>query len=202
MLADGLTKPMESPALLLLLSAGKVTMFGVKGHPVKSRVLPSLGNMEENDLLMSDEEIMTAVKPDHERLVASHATMLCGMAPSTMRTMGLVMTAALLATGADGAEVDEGATGRTEESGYSGVYLMMFVTVVMAIVVEKVISHMMDYFRKKDMMVRLQNDMVIPGIYAQQSILPGGSTQEQKKKRKVKDEEGESDVEAMTRSMA
>lgn len=118
MLADGLTKPMESPAWLLLLSAGKVTMFGVDGHPVKSRVLPSLGNMEENDLLMSDEEIMTAVKPDHERLVASHATMLCGMmATSTMRTMGLVMTAALMATGADGAGTEEETTGRTEEGG-------------------------------------------------------------------------------------
>ena len=190
MLADGLTKPMESPALLLLLSAGKVTMFGVDGHPVKSRVLPSLGNMEENDLLMSDEEIMTAVKPDHERLVASHATMLCGMmATSTMRTMRLVMTAALMATGADGAETEEETTGRTEEGGYSGVYMMMFVTVVMAIVVEKVISHMMDYFRKKDTAGRLQNDMVIPGIYAQQSMFPGGPNQDQKKKRKVKDEQ-------------
>ena len=52
MLADGLTKPMESHALLLLLSAGKVEMFGVDGHPVKSRVLPTLRDMEENDLLM------------------------------------------------------------------------------------------------------------------------------------------------------
>lgn len=74
---------------------------------------------------------------------------------------------------------------------------MMFVTVVMAIVVEKVISHMMDYFRKKDMTSRLQNDMVIPGIYAQQSIFPGGSNQDQKKKRKIKDEQGETDSESM-----
>ena len=186
MLADGLTKPMESHALLLLLSAGKVEMFGVDGHPVKSRVLPTLRDMEENDLLMSDEQVMEVVKPDDRRVKVSHATMMCGLvATSSMKTMGLVLAAALMTTGAD-AQGEDQRQGHADGDGYTGVYMMMFVTVILAVFTEKIITRMFGYDRNYDMERRMQNTAVIPGIYAQQAVAPIEPT---KKRKEMKDED-------------
>ena len=188
MLADGLTKPMESPALLLLLSAGKVEMFGVDGHPVKSRVLPSLRDMEENDLLMSDKEVMKVVKPDNNRLAVTHATVMAGMmAVSSMKGFGLALTAAMM-VGSTKAQKDGAADG-DDTSGYAGVYMAMFLTVILAIFAEKLIAKMMAYVPQYDRYSRLQNDAVIPGIYAQQALRPEEPSESGRKRKSHGDDD-------------
>ena len=186
---------MESPALLLLLSAGKVEMFGVDGHQVKSRVLPTLRDMEENDLLMSDEQVMEVVKPDDRRVKVSHATMMCGLvATSSMKTMGLVLAAAMMTTGADAQ-----GEGRKDAAGgddYTGVYMMMFVTVILAIFAEKIITRLMNYGRDYNAEFRAQNDVVIPGIYAQQAAMLPAPTVDPamtRRRKRQSSEEGEAD---------
>ena len=167
-------------------------MFGVDGHPVKSRVLPTLRDMEENDLLMSDEQVMEVVKPDDRRVKVSHATMMCGLvATSSMKTMGLVLAAALMTTGAD-AQGEDQRQGHADGDGYTGVYMMMFVTVILAVFAEKIITRMFGYDRNYDMERRMQNTAVIPGIYAQPAVAP---TEPTKKRKETKDED--SSTEAM-----
>ena len=199
MLADGLTKPMEGPALLLLLSAGKVEMFGVDGHPVKSRVLPSLRDMEENDLLMSDEEVMKVVKTDNNRLAATHATVMAGMmAVSSMKGFGSALTAAMMVDGTKAQK--DGVTDGDDSSGYAGVYMAMFLTVILATFAEKFITKMMAYVPQYDRYGRLQNDAVIPGIYAQQALRPEEPS-ESGRKRKGPGEENDDQGGSMTEDM-
>lgn len=78
MLADGLTKPMESHALLLPLSAAKVEMFGVDGE----QSFPTLRDMEENDLLMTDEQ------PNDQRIKVFHSTMMTGLVARSFKRYG------------------------------------------------------------------------------------------------------------------
>ena len=169
-------------------------MLGVDGHPVKSRVLPTLRDMEENDLLMSDEQVMEVVKPDDRRVKVSHATMMCGLvATSSMKTMGLVLAAAMMTTG-----VDAQGEGRKDAAGgddYTGVY-MMFVTVILAIFAEKIITRLVNYGRDYNMEFRMQNDAVIPGIYAQQAAMLPAPTVDSaltRRRKRQGSEEGEAD---------
>ena len=99
--------------------------------------------------------------------------------------MGLVLTAALMTTGAD-AQGEDQRQGHADGDGYTGVYMMMFVTVILAVFAEKIITRMVGYDRNYDMERRMQNTAVIPGIYAQQAVAPIEPT---KKRKEMKDED-------------
>ncbi len=54
MVSDALTKPMLSPGLLMLLTSGKVEIFNMPNHNVLSRIMPSLQEYDENDLVKDE----------------------------------------------------------------------------------------------------------------------------------------------------
>ncbi len=88
MTADALTKPMTSPCLLKLMSSGIVQFWTEDGHPVLSRTLPTLKDIDEEDLYKTDEEIFDKAKDKDVKLTM--ATRLIGMA-MTLSTQPCVM---------------------------------------------------------------------------------------------------------------
>ena len=79
MVADALTKPMVSPQLLHLLSAGKVEFKNEIGHPVKFRVLPSIPVEDEADLLMTDEQVIEKAERMQDKVLMATASVLFGL---------------------------------------------------------------------------------------------------------------------------
>lgn len=79
MTADALTKPMQSPELLQLLTAGKVTIYGVDSQPVVSRILPSLQEYDEQTLMINDDGLLEHAKQNPHNVKATHATIVYGI---------------------------------------------------------------------------------------------------------------------------
>jgi hypothetical protein len=146
MLSDALTKAMVSPQLLRLLTCGKVDFHNVPDHPVKTRTLPTLPIEEESDLLLTDEEVMKVAELKPNKVTTTAASILLGlitgatfqklMVASTM----VAMTTAATAQPLGGNNADDG-----DHGGHLALYITLFLTAVLAIIVEKFIS---GFFRK------------------------------------------------------
>ena len=153
MTADALTKPMQSPELLQLLTTGKVTIYGVDNQPVVSRILPSLQEYDEQTLMMNDDELLEHAKQNPKNVKATHATILfgiMGLSSSTTMQMAMMMGMATLASAADEMEVKE------SENKHIGLILhygITFIVVIAAILVEKYVFQM--HFVRKTMVYLL-----------------------------------------------
>ena len=140
MTSDALTKPLVHESLLLLVTAGIVRFFNVDGHPVVSRLLPTLGNYDEHDIVKDDEEIKEMVKEKKKDTTLSHAMILLGMVGSFRRPASKMFLAGAMIGTASAYEVAGYSGGGQQASGdvnYIGVYFLIFLTVIAAITVEK-----------------------------------------------------------------
>ena len=156
MTADSLTKPMIHDSMLLLLSTGKVKFYNVENHPVKGRVLPALQDYDEHDIVKTDEEILQETKNDKVNLRICHSTILLGyFAMKSYMPLKFVAAASLM-TVAQGMETtgmvsyDETVVKIQNDVNYTGVYVMIFFTVVIAVNFER----FMQYVIKKVTMWR------------------------------------------------
>eukprot|EP00434_Breviolum_minutum_P045371 symbB.v1.2.040657.t1/scaffold7413.1/size11421/1 len=152
MTSDALTKPLVHESLLLLLTAGIVRFFNVDGHPVVSRLLPTLGNYDEHDIVKDDEEIKEMVKEKKKDTTLSHAMILLGMVGSFRRPASKMFLAGAMIGTASAHEVAGYSGGGQQARGdvnYIGVYFLIFLTVIAAITVEKLGRHFILYFMNK-----------------------------------------------------
>ena len=181
MVSDALTKPMLSPGLLMLLTSGKVEIFNMPNHNVLSRIMPSLQEYDENDLVKDDGEILKDVEKMPQNVKASHATILLGMAGNLLASTTSMKSAMLLGAMATGAmaagdmqkEINYVAeeTYRVEYGGtmsYLSVYITMFLVVIMAIKIERytwqwlaIIARVMQL--NKDMKLEVKQEQLDPG---------------------------------------
>lgn len=146
MLSDGLTKPMISAGLLLLLTTGLVSLFGVRDHPIVSRILPSLQEYDEHDLLKDDNEIRKLAMEKPEVVRASHSSILLGLveASGTPLVKAAMLCSFLVGSQAQAMELYENRPPPTSSItttgwffGMSLHYVVMFMVVILAIIVER-----------------------------------------------------------------
>ena len=150
MVSDALTKPMLSPGLLMLLTSGKVEIFNMPNHNVLSRIMPSLQEYDENDLVKDDDAILKDVEKMPQNVKASHATILLGMAGNLVASTTSMRSAMLLGAMATGAmaagDVQKETNYMTEETyrveyggtmNYISVYIAIFLVVIFAIKIER-----------------------------------------------------------------
>ena len=150
MLSDALTKPMLSPGLLMLLTSGKVEIFNMPNHNVLSRIMPSLQEYDENDLVKDDGMILKDVEKMPQNVKASHATILLGMAGNLLASTTSMKSAMLLGAMATGAMAEMDVQkeinyvmeenyrgGTTPVKDFIGVYFVIFLMVILAIKAER-----------------------------------------------------------------
>lgn len=150
MLSDALTKPMLSPGLLMLLTSGKVEIFNMPNHDVLSRIMPSLQEYDENDLVKDDGMILKDVEKMPQNVKASHATILLGMAGNLLASTTSMKSAMLLGAMATGAMAEMDVQkeinyvmeekyrgGTTPVKDFIGVYFVIFLMVILAIKAER-----------------------------------------------------------------
>ena len=142
MVADSLTKPMVSPQLLHLMSTGKVEFKNEPDHPVKSRVLPTIPLEDEADLLMTDEEVIKKAENSMGKVLMSTASVLFGLVAGVTSKSLLAATAvSAMATPVKGhsREAEQPKT----DGDYMPFYILIFLTVLIAIAAEKAISRLL-----------------------------------------------------------
>ena len=160
MVADALTKPMISPGLLMLLTTGKIEIFGKDGHPVLGRILPSLPDYDEQTLMKNDEEITQLAAEDPMNVKATHASILFGMiAVSSSKSMRTAMMLGMVtAANAQGtANHDPAPT-----YNYMGIfmhYTITFVIVIGAIILERNLNKLTNYPLVTNLIVRIKKKM-------------------------------------------
>eukprot|EP00435_Cladocopium_sp_Y103_P066094 s113_g28.t1 len=183
MLADSLTKPMVSLQLLRFLTTGKVFFENAENHPVKSRVLPSVALDEESDLLMTDEEIVEKSEKTRNHVLLTTASILFGIFTGTAsKKVAVASTLASMATPV-AAQGQGNAAGADDQDGNWVIYVMVFMTVVLAIFVEKAVTK---FFKM------LQNKATGPAENEDNQRMPG-------KKRPADDAEILEEIEEMTK---
>ena len=128
MTADCLTKSMVSECMMLLLTTGIVTFKNEKDHAVLSRTLPVFEEIEEDDLLLRDEEVKHKVQTG-EKL----ETTTCRKTSTTPDLRLKTLLTFLTFVTADGEAMEE----KPVNSSYMSVYVAVFFTVLMALMVEK-----------------------------------------------------------------
>ena len=79
MTSDSLTKPMVHESMLLLLTTGIVRFFNVEKHHVTSRLLPTLEDYDEHDIVKSDTEIMKDIEEEKKKVKIGHSLVLLGL---------------------------------------------------------------------------------------------------------------------------
>ena len=146
MLSDALTKAMVSPQLLRLLTCGKVDFHNVPDHPVKTRTLPTLPIEEESDLLLTDEEVMKVAELKPNKVTTTAASILLGLiAGATSQKLMVASTMAAMTTAATAQPIGGNNADDGDHGGHLALYVTLFLTVVLAIIVEKIIS---GFFKK------------------------------------------------------
>lgn len=152
MTSDALTKPLVHESLLLLMTTGIVRFFNVEGHPVVSRLLPTLNDYDEHDIVKSDDEIKEIVQLKKKDTTMSHAMILLGLVGSFRKPASkMFLAGAMIGTSsayevAGYAGVEQQPRG---EGNYMGVYFLIFLTVIAAITVEKLGKHFLLYIANK-----------------------------------------------------
>jgi hypothetical protein len=158
MTSDSLTKPMIHDSMLNLLTTGTVRFRNEPNHAVISRTLPAVHEYDEHDLMKDDDEILEEVKSGKKQVKVGHASILLGMFPSTFSQK--IMVASMFAVGTM-AQAPHGepftydlAPAMTSSSvpnytTYFGVYVMIFVVVVMALCFERCARDFVDHIKNK-----------------------------------------------------
>ena len=152
MTSDALTKPLVHESLLLLLTAGIVRFFNVEGHPVVSRLLPTLGDYDEHDIVKDDEEIKKMVKEKKKDISMSHAMILLGLVGSFRKPASRMFLASAMLSTTSAYEVagySGGGRQVAHEVNYISVYFLIFLTVIAAITVEKLGKYALRYLMNK-----------------------------------------------------
>ena len=149
MTSDSLTKPMVHESMLLLLTTGIVRFFNVEKHHVTSRLLPTLEDYDEHDIVKSDTEIMKDIEDETKKVKIGHSLVLLGLVALCEKKTVKAMMAVSMAATAQAAYVNEyplevQAVQRNDESFFT-VYVMVFFTVIMAILVERLGRYGMNY---------------------------------------------------------
>ncbi|CAL1138133.1 unnamed protein product [Cladocopium goreaui] len=148
MTSDALTKPLVHKNLLEVMTAGVVSFHNVDNHPVTARILPTLQEYSEHDIIKTDDEILEDVKKNPDNVRIGHASILLGMVATGSFTMKTLLASTMMsAAAAYDIEYDE-TEGRyiqnnekVQDKSYAGVYIMIFVTVLIAINLDKMISY-------------------------------------------------------------
>lgn len=141
MTADALTKPMTSPCLLKLMSSGIAQFWNEDGHPVLSRTLPTLKDIEEEDLYKTDEEIFDKAKDKDVKMTM--AIRLVGMA-MTLAFQPCVMRSIMFLTLVQMAKAEEDERAEQQVPGVQHYFLLLlFVTITVGFFVNKAISAVM-----------------------------------------------------------
>ena len=147
MTADSLTKSMIHASMLLLLTTGIIKFFNVDKHHVTSRIMPSIKDYNEHDLLKDDKQMLKEIKGKPERVSASYATVLCGfMLQDKMNALCLLALTTSLptATALDAHYIDNTEKENTAPSMLTFFFLLFF-AVVLALYLEKLFRYMLDY---------------------------------------------------------
>ena len=61
------------------MTTGIVRFFNMPNQPVVSRALPPLAGFDENDLLKSDDDLMSEIQQGRKPVKVGHAALLFGM---------------------------------------------------------------------------------------------------------------------------
>ena len=155
MTSDALTKPLVHESLLLLMTTGIVRFFNVEGHPVISRLLPTLNDYDEHDITKNDEEIKEMVYEKKKKSTSvSHAMVLLGLAGISEKSAPKMMMAfTMLGAAMAQEDMTHGEGGARQQVGegtnYLSVYFLIFLTVIAAINVEKLGKYLMRYIMNK-----------------------------------------------------
>ena len=146
MLADSLTKSMVHEMMLMLLTTGLIRLHGVEKHPIVTRVLPTI-DFDEHDLMLKDEEMILKAEKDESMVRTTHASVLVGLAAFATSKK---MLAAMMPTLAFGTLVDAQSTEpeNQEQKSYFSVYLMIFITVILAVMLERMVTSWMSKKRR------------------------------------------------------
>ncbi|CAK9063384.1 unnamed protein product [Durusdinium trenchii] len=146
MLADSLTKSMVHEMMLMLLTTGLIRLHGVEKHPIVTRVLPTI-DFDEHDLMLKDEEMILKAEKDKSMVRTTHASVLVGLAAFATSKK---MLAAMMPTLAFGTLVDAQSTEpeNQEQKSYFSVYLMIFITVILAVMLERMVTSWMSKKRR------------------------------------------------------
>ena len=156
MLADSLTKSMVHEMMLMLLTTGLIRLRGVEKHPIVTRVLPTI-DCDERDLMMKDEEMIQKAEKDKSMVRTTHASVLVGLAAFATSKK---MLAALMPTLAFGTLVGAQSTEpeNQEQKSYFFVYLLIFLTVILAVTLERMVTSWMKKKKKGLQPVKIESD--------------------------------------------
>ncbi|CAK8997745.1 unnamed protein product [Durusdinium trenchii] len=128
------------------LIAGLIRLHGVEKHPIVTRVLPTI-DFDEHDLMLKDEEMILKAEKDESMVRTTHASVLVGLAAFATSKK---MLAAMLPTLAFGTLVDAQSNEpeNQEQKSYFSVYLMIFITVILAVMLERMVTSWMSKKRR------------------------------------------------------
>eukprot|EP00913_Durusdinium_trenchii_P025740 g24156.t1 len=180
MLADSLTKSMVHEMMLMLLTTGLIRLHGVEKHPIVTRVLPTI-DFDEHDLMLKDEEMILKAEKDESMVRTTHASVLVGLAAFATSKK---MLAAMMPTLAFGTLVDAQSTEpeNQEQKSYFFVYLMIFITVILAVMLERMVTSWMKKKRRiQPVKIESDDDMDVD----QEGDQPSSSGAHFKRKRKA-----------------
>ena len=115
-------------------------------HPIVTRVLPTI-DFDEHDLMLKDEEMILKAEKDGSMVRTTHASVLVGLAAFATSKK---MLAAMMPTLAFVTLVDAQSTEpeNQEQKSYFSVYLMIFITVILAVMLERMVTSWMSKKRR------------------------------------------------------
>eukprot|EP00435_Cladocopium_sp_Y103_P076100 s59_g76.t1 len=150
MTADSLTKSMIHASMLLLLTTGIIRFFNVDKHHVTSRIMPSVKDYSEHDLLKGDTQIMKEIKEKPDIASTSFATVLAGFAIRDKMTALclLAMTSTMPAAAAMDSNYNDLTKKATEDEYTPGMYyffMLLFFAALLALIMEKFLRYVLDY---------------------------------------------------------
>eukprot|EP00435_Cladocopium_sp_Y103_P015804 s1188_g3.t2 len=156
MTSDALTKPLIHGSLLQLMTSGTVSFYNMPNHPVLSRVLPTLADYDEHDIIMTDDEVLDKIEKEETKNVkVSHASILLGLvAFGSYSTKALLAATMVQAAASYEIKNDEERTyvkndEKVQNETYIGVYIMIFITVILAINLEKMVKYIYNKIHSK-----------------------------------------------------
>ena len=123
---------------MFLLSTGLIKFANEVDHPVTARVLPALSDYDEHDILKNDEEIMQSTK--NQKIC--HSTVLLGLVASSSIATKTVLAASLVHAAA--AMDMQNDMEPIQEKTYIGIYIMIFLTVVIAVNMDKMMKYILE----------------------------------------------------------
>ena len=144
MTSDSLTKPVVHASMLQLMTSGTVDFYNMPDHPILSRVLPTLTDYDEHDIIMSDDDVLEKIeKEERKNVKVSHASIWLGFVAFGSYSTKALLAATMLQAAAAYETGDEQTHNYIKDDEKSqnetslGVYIMIFVTVILAINLEK-----------------------------------------------------------------